>query len=91
MKNSPNVSFFWEKFLKNFNAPFLIISTFLVTSLASNAILILARLLSIIVAVLTCWYGLALTGKEVINLEEGNFNIAPVRLAVLGGVCLIQA
>lgn len=62
-----------------------------VASFTSNTILILARLLSIIVSVLTLWYGFSLEGKEEINFETGYFNVAPVRLALLGSICLFQA
>lgn len=66
-------------------------AVFSVCNLVSNVVLVLARLASIIVSVLTLWYGLALENKEQIDLEQGNFNTAPVRLALLGGVCALQA
>lgn len=62
-----------------------------ICNLVSNVVLVLARLASIIVSVLTLWYGLALENKEQIDLEQGNFNTAPVRLVLLGGVCALQA
>lgn len=62
-----------------------------IAGVTSNSILILSRLLSIIVSVLTLWYGLALSGKETINIEEGYFNVAPVRLSLLAAICLFQA
>lgn len=66
-------------------------AVFSVCNLVSNVVLVLARLASIIVSVLTLWYGLALENKEQIDLEQGNFNTAPVRLVLLGGVCALQA
>ncbi|GLV32140.1 TRAM [Carabus blaptoides fortunei] len=66
-------------------------AVFSVCTLVSNVVLVLARLASIIVSVLTLWYGLALENKEQIDLVQGNFNTAPVRLVLLGGVCALQA
>lgn len=54
-------------------------------------VFVLASLASIILSVLTLWYGLALENKEVIDLEQGNFNTTLIRLVVLGGICLLQA
>jgi len=60
-------------------------------NLVFNGVLVLSRLASIILSVLTLWYGLALNSQENIDLENGNFNTAPVRLALLAGICLLQA
>lgn len=59
--------------------------------LAASAMFVLVRLGSIILSVLTFWYGLALSDNQVINVAEGNFNTQAVRLAVLASICAIQA
>lgn len=59
--------------------------------MASNSMFVLVRLGSIILSVLTFWYGLALSDNQVINVAEGNFNTKTVRLSVLASICAIQA
>jgi len=61
-----------------------------VTRLGSVALQILARLGSIILAVITLWYGLALGEQKQLDIQTGYFNILPVRLALLGSVLLLQ-
>lgn len=56
----------------------------------SNILQLLARLLSIILAILTLWYGLALSEPQVLDIQAGYFNTPTVRLAVLGGILLLQ-
>lgn len=61
------------------------------THMASNSMFVLVRLGSIILSVLTFWYGLALSDNQVVNVAEGNFNTKTVRLSVLASICAIQA
>lgn len=58
--------------------------------LASNVLFVVARLASIILSVLTFWYGLSLSENQGLSIAEGNFNIPAVRLAALASVCLLQ-
>lgn len=60
------------------------------TRYISNTFLVLSRLGSIILAVLTLWYGLALDEERVLNYQAGYYNIAPIRLAILGGILVLQ-
>jgi len=60
------------------------------TRLVSNVLQILSRLGSIILAVLTLWYGLALGEQRPLDIQAGYFNTPAVRLAVLGGILLLQ-
>lgn len=59
----------------------------------SDALFVVARLGSVILAVLTFWFGLAKApaDQQELNLETGNFNTSLVRLNCLIGVCLLQA
>ncbi|XP_054268771.1 translocating chain-associated membrane protein 1 isoform X2 [Macrosteles quadrilineatus] len=59
--------------------------------LVSDVFFVLARLASIILSVLTFWYGLSLSDTQGLDLADGNFNIPPIRLFALGAVCLLQA
>ncbi|XP_040569271.1 translocating chain-associated membrane protein 1-like 1 [Lepeophtheirus salmonis] len=52
---------------------------------------VLARLGSITVAVLTFWYGLALSDDQVLDFSRGNFNTPLLRLCALVVICLRQA
>merc|ERR1719350_1615693 len=54
---------------------------------------VLARLSSVILTVLTFWYGLAQAPMEqqVVDLATGNFNTGLFRLNALVAVCLLQA
>ncbi|CAG9770663.1 unnamed protein product [Ceutorhynchus assimilis] len=61
-----------------------------VARLTSTALQILARLGSIILAVLTCWYGLALHENQGLDIQAGNFNTATIRFSVMAGVILLQ-
>jgi translocating chain-associated membrane protein 1 len=58
--------------------------------LVSDVVFVLARLASIILSVLTFWYGLSLSDTQGLDLATGNFNIPPVRLFALAAVCLLQ-
>jgi translocating chain-associated membrane protein 1 len=59
----------------------------------SDALFVMARLGSVILAVLTFWFGLAKApaDQQELNFETGNFNTSLVRLNCLIGVCLLQA
>jgi len=58
-----------------------------------DLLFILARLSSVILAVLTFWFGLASAPPEqqVMDLATGNFNTGLFRLNALVAVCLLQA
>lgn len=51
---------------------------------------VLVRLYSMIVIVLTYWFGLADSTIETIDLTNGNFNTHPVRMSCLAGGSLVQ-
>jgi len=58
-----------------------------------DLLFVLARLGSVIVSVLTFWYGLALAPVEqqVVDAAAGNFNTGLFRFNALVAVCLLQA
>merc|ERR1719369_2038431 len=58
-----------------------------------DLLFVLARLGSVIVSVLTFWYGLALAPAEqqVVDIAAGNFNTGLFRFNALVAVCLLQA
>merc|ERR1712203_1211230 len=58
-----------------------------------DLLFVLARLSSVILAVLTFWFGLAKVPAEqqVVDAAEGNFNTGLLRLNCLVAVCLLQA
>jgi len=58
-----------------------------------DLLFVLARLGSVIVSVLTFWYGLALAPVEqqVVDIAAGNFNTGLFRFNALVAVCLLQA
>lgn len=58
--------------------------------MVSNVLQILARLGSIILAVLTLWYGLALGEQQPLDIQAGYFNTPTVRLSLLGGILALQ-
>ncbi|XP_060535281.1 translocating chain-associated membrane protein 1 [Cylas formicarius] len=60
------------------------------TGLVSNALQIVARLGSIILAVLTLWYGLASKENQELDVKKGRFNTPPIRFSVLAGIILLQ-
>lgn len=49
-----------------------------------------SRMGSIILAVLTLWYGFALEKQQELDIQAGYFNILPVRLSILGGILILQ-
>jgi len=59
--------------------------------LVANAVFVLVRLGSIILSVLTFWYGLSLSDNQGLDIERGNFNTQIIRIAALAAVCLLQA
>lgn len=61
-----------------------------VARLASTALQIVARLGSIILAVLTLWYGLALQESQGLDVKAGQFNTPAIRFSVLAGIILLQ-
>merc|ERR1712179_359626 len=58
-----------------------------------DVLFVLARLSSVILTVLTFWYGLAQAPMEqqVVDMAAGNFNTGLFRLNALVAVCLLQA
>jgi translocating chain-associated membrane protein 1 len=58
-----------------------------------DLLFVIARLSSVILAVLTFWFGLSKAPMElqVIDLDTGNFNTGLFRLNALVAVCLLQA
>jgi len=58
-----------------------------------DLLFVLARLSSVILAVLTFWFGLSKVpaDQQVIDVAAGNFNTGLLRLNCLVGVCLLQA
>jgi len=58
-----------------------------------DALFVGARLGSVILAVLTFWFGLAKASadEQVLDFEAGNFNTSLVRLNCLIAVCVLQA
>jgi translocating chain-associated membrane protein 1 len=50
--------------------------------LIANAVFVLVRLGSIILSVLTFWYGLSLSDKQGLDIETGNFNTLIIRYVV---------
>ncbi|XP_009993902.1 PREDICTED: translocating chain-associated membrane protein 1 [Chaetura pelagica] len=52
---------------------------------------VLARLLTLILSVLTFGFGLARAEDQQLNFSTGNFNILAVRISVLASICLAQA
>lgn len=59
--------------------------------MASNVVFVTARLGSIILSVLTFWYGLSLSENQGLDVPSGNFNVPAIRLTALIAVCLLQA
>lgn len=55
-----------------------------------NVLFVVCRLASIIVTILTFYYGLATNEDQTLNLETGNFNTPVIRFNCLIGGCLIQ-
>merc|ERR1712209_249470 len=56
-----------------------------------NLLFVLARLASVILSVLTFWFGLSKAENQELNMAEGNFNTGLVRLNSLIAVCFLQA
>ncbi|KAI4470931.1 translocation associated membrane protein [Holotrichia oblita] len=63
---------------------------FSVTGLISKVVLIFSRLGSIILAVLTLWFGLAQGEQQELDIQAGYYNIPAIRLAILGGILALQ-
>jgi translocating chain-associated membrane protein 1 len=56
-----------------------------------DLLFVLSRVSSIILAVITFWYGLAMAGDEEFDMSAGNFNNGLFRLNSLIAVCFLQA
>ncbi|XP_019875204.1 translocating chain-associated membrane protein 1 [Aethina tumida] len=61
-----------------------------VSKLVSNGLQVFARLGSIILAVLTLWYGLAKGEQHELDIQNRYFNTPAVRLGLLAGVLVLQ-
>ncbi|XP_056648887.1 translocating chain-associated membrane protein 1 [Diorhabda carinulata] len=61
-----------------------------ITSMVSNCIQLSARVGSIVLAILTLWYGLALGEQKELDLQTGYFNTPVIRIGVLVGVLGLQ-
>ncbi|KAF5272926.1 hypothetical protein FQR65_LT04855 [Abscondita terminalis] len=61
-----------------------------ITGLVSTVLLILARLGSVVLAVVTLWFGLSAGEQHQLDIQAGYFNIAAIRLAVLAGILILQ-
>ncbi|CAG9831609.1 unnamed protein product [Diabrotica balteata] len=61
-----------------------------VTTLVSNSFKLVARLGSIILSILTLWYGLSLGEQRELDFTTGYFNTPVVRIAVLAGILGLQ-
>ncbi|XP_063219110.1 translocating chain-associated membrane protein 1 [Bacillus rossius redtenbacheri] len=59
--------------------------------LVANVVFVFVRLGSIIISVLTFWYGLSLNPNQALDITTGNFNTFFVRVGALAAVCLLQA
>ncbi|XP_067009033.1 translocating chain-associated membrane protein 1 [Anabrus simplex] len=57
----------------------------------ANIVFVLVRLGSIILSVLTFWYGLSLSENQGFDIATGNFNVQLTRIAALAAVCFLQA
>jgi len=56
-----------------------------------EALFVLVRLATITTAVLTFWYGLALSPVQVIDVAAGTYNTFAFRIVALVAICLLQA
>lgn len=56
-----------------------------------NLLFVLARFSSVILSVLTFWFGLAKASNQELNMAEGNYNTGLIRLNSLIAVCFLQA
>merc|ERR1712209_334885 len=59
--------------------------------MGQNLLFVLARLASVILSVLTFWFGLSKAENQELNMAEGNFNTGLIRLNSLIAVCFLQA
>lgn len=64
--------------------------SFLGTRLVSNILQLLARLGSIVLAILTLWVGFALVQQGELDIQTGYYNTSLVRIAVLVGILTLQ-
>lgn len=60
------------------------------TRAVSIVVLILARLGSVVLAVVTLWFGLALGEQHDLDVQAGYFNVPVVRLMILAGILILQ-
>ncbi|CAI2350030.1 unnamed protein product [Caenorhabditis sp. 36 PRJEB53466] len=57
---------------------------------AYNALFIVGRFATVVLAVMTFWYGLRQTEAPFVDVITGNFNTSPVRLNLLLAIILVQ-
>jgi len=55
-----------------------------------NILFVVVRLVTIAIAFVTFWYGLAATQQDVVNIHEGNYNTFGIRVGATALVCLLQ-
>ncbi|XP_023015157.1 translocating chain-associated membrane protein 1 [Leptinotarsa decemlineata] len=60
------------------------------TRAVSNILQLIARVVSIVLAILTLWYGLALGEQKNLDFQAGYYNTPVIRLAVLIGILGLQ-
>lgn len=61
-----------------------------VTGLVSTIVLILARLGSVVLAVVTLWFGLSAGEQHELDVQAGYFNTPIIRLPILAGILILQ-
>ncbi|KAF5296204.1 hypothetical protein FQA39_LY12658 [Lamprigera yunnana] len=59
-------------------------------SLVTTIVLVMTRLGSVVLAVVALWFGLSLGEQHEFDIQAGYFNIAPIRLSLLGGILILQ-
>jgi len=55
-----------------------------------NTLFVVVRLLTIAIAFVTFWYGLASSQVPVVNIADGNFNTFGIRVGATALVCMLQ-
>ena len=58
--------------------------------MVTKASLIISRLGSIIIAVLTLWFGLAQGEQRELDVQAGYYNVTSIRLILLAGILCLQ-
>ncbi|XP_017786018.1 PREDICTED: translocating chain-associated membrane protein 1, partial [Nicrophorus vespilloides] len=61
-----------------------------ITRTLSNCVMILSRIVSIVIAVLSLWFGFAQMEQRDLDVSTGYFNTPIIRLAMLGAILVLQ-